>query len=63
LPRIYIRSPKRNGRNLRVKLREVGPHREGHMQNREGSIMSREEIMLTTTLFLVLEVEEEEEVE
>jgi hypothetical protein len=38
-------------------------HSEGHMLNREGSIMNRVEDMLTTTLFLVLEVEEEEEVE
>ena len=52
LPTINIRNPRRNGRNLRVKLREVEPHR-------EGSIMSREEIMLTTTLFLVLEEEVE----
>jgi hypothetical protein len=36
--------------------REVEPHR-------EGNILRREEIMLTTTLFLVLEAEEEEEVE
>jgi hypothetical protein len=33
------------------------------MLNNEGSILSREEIMLTIILFLVLEVEEEEEVE
>jgi hypothetical protein len=33
------------------------------MLNRGGNITSRVEIMLTTTLFLVLEVEEEEEVE
>jgi hypothetical protein len=34
----------------------VEPHREGNMLNRG-------EIMLTITLFLILEVEEEEEVE
>jgi hypothetical protein len=63
LPRTNIRSPGRNGRNLKLKLREVEPHSEGHMLNREGSIQNRAEDMLTTTLFLVLEVEEEEEVE
>jgi hypothetical protein len=41
LPRINTRSPRRNGRNLRVRLREVEPHREGHMLNREGSIQRR----------------------
>jgi hypothetical protein len=56
LPRINIRSPGKNGRNLRLELREVEPHS-------EDNILSREEIMLTITLFLVLEVEEEEEVE
>ena len=44
-------------------MKEVGPHREGHTLNKEGSIQSRAEDMLTTTPFLVLEVEEEEEVE
>jgi hypothetical protein len=63
LPRINIRSPRRNGRNLRVNLKEVGPHRGGHMLKREGNIQSRMEDMLTTTNFLVLEVEKEEEVE
>jgi hypothetical protein len=63
LPKINIRSPRRNGRNLRVRLREVEPHRKGHTLNREGSIMNREEIMLTQTLFLIPEVKEEEEVE
>ena len=64
MPKTNIRSPERTGRNLRLELREVEPHNEGNnMLNKEGNIMSREEIMLTTTLFLILEVEEEEEVE
>jgi hypothetical protein len=41
----------------------VEPHRESHMLNNKDNIMRREEIMLTTTLFLVPEVEEEKEVE
>jgi hypothetical protein len=56
LPRLNIRNPRRNGRNLRLESREVEPHN-------EGCILRRKEIMLTTTLFLILEVEEEEEVE
>jgi hypothetical protein len=63
LPRRNIRNPRRNGINLRVELKEVGPHSEAHMLNREGSIMSRGEIMLMQIIFLVLEVEEEAEVE
>jgi hypothetical protein len=63
LPKINIISPRRTGRNLRLELREVEPHSMGNMLNREDNILSREEIMLTTILFLVLEVEEEEEVE
>ena len=63
MPGINIRSPRRTGRNLRLVQREVVVHSEGSMQNREDSIMNREEIMLTTTLFLVLEGEDEEEVE
>jgi hypothetical protein len=61
------RSPRRigsSGLSLNVnEQRGVEHHREGHMLNIEGNILSREEIMLITTLFLVLEVEEEEEVE
>jgi hypothetical protein len=63
LPKTNTRSPRRNGRNLRLVQREVEPHSGGHMLNREGNIMNREEIMLTTTLLFVLEAEEEEEVE
>jgi hypothetical protein len=63
LPRIKIRSPRRTGRNLRLELREVEAHNEGHMLNREGSIPNREGIMLIIIFFLVPEVEEEEEVE
>ena len=61
MPRIETRIPRRTGRNLRFEMREVEPHKEGHMLNNEGSIMSREEIMLTITFFLVLEVKEEVE--
>jgi hypothetical protein len=44
-----------------VKLKEVEPHREDHMLIREVIIQSRVGNMLTKTLFLVPEVEEEEE--
>jgi hypothetical protein len=63
LPRTNTRSPRRNGRNLGVRLREVGPHSEGHTLNRKDDIQSIAEDMLTITLFLIPEVEEEEEVE
>jgi hypothetical protein len=56
LPRTNIRSPRRTGRNLRLELKEVEPHS-------EGSILNKEEIILTIILFLVLEVGEGEEVE
>jgi hypothetical protein len=61
LSNIEIRSLRKNGRNLR--LREAEAHRKGNMLDREGSMLIREESMLITTFFLVLEVEEEEEVE
>jgi hypothetical protein len=56
LPRIEIRNPKKSGRNLRLKLREVEAHREGGIPNREVS-------RLMEKIFLIPEVEEEEEVE
>jgi hypothetical protein len=57
LPRRNSRSPRRKGRNLRVELKDVEPHSEdSNTLNREGSIMSRREIMLTQILFLVPEV-------
>jgi hypothetical protein len=55
-PRTSTRIPRRNGRNLRVILREVEPHSEGHMLNREENIQRRVEDMLMTILFLTLEV-------
>jgi hypothetical protein len=64
LPRTNIRSPRKTGRNLRLVQRGVEPHSEGNnMLNNWGNIMSKKEIMLTITLFLILEAEEEEEVE
>jgi hypothetical protein len=63
LPRKEPRIPGTTGRNLRHGQRGVEAHNDGNMLNREDNIMSREEIMLITTLFLILEVEEEEEVE
>jgi hypothetical protein len=60
LPKTNIRSPRRIGSlglSLNAnKLREVEPHS-------EDNILSGEETMMIITLFLVLEVEEEEEVE
>ena len=38
LPRINVRSPRRTRRNLRFELRKVESHR-------EGSILSRKEVM------------------
>jgi hypothetical protein len=63
LPRIKIKSPGMTRRNLRLELREVEPHSKGNMLNKEDSIPKREEIMFIIMCFLVLEVEEEEEVE
>jgi hypothetical protein len=56
LPKIKIRNPRRIGRNLRLKLREVEAHREGNIPNRD-------EVMMLIMFFLIPEVEEEEEVE
>jgi hypothetical protein len=56
-------NPRRTGRNLRLKLREVEAHIEGNMLNREGIIPNKGEIMMIIIFFLVPEVEEEEEVE
>jgi hypothetical protein len=53
LPRINSISPRRNGRSLRVKLKEVEPHSEDHILSKEDNIQNRAEDMLTTTLFLV----------
>jgi hypothetical protein len=56
LPRIEIRNPRKSGRNLKLKLREVEAHKEGRLLNKEVS-------MLMETFSIVPKVEEEEEVE
>jgi hypothetical protein len=63
LSKIKNRSLRKTGRNLRLDLREVEVHNVGNMLNREGSILSREQGILIIILFLILEVEEDEEVE
>jgi hypothetical protein len=64
LPKKELRSPRRNGRSLRVSWREVEPHSRGsNMLSRGGSIQSRVADMLTPTHFLVPKVEAEVEEE
>ena len=63
MPKINTRSPRRNGRNLKEKLKEVEPHREGHMLSSEDNKLNKEEDMLIMIGFLTPEVEEEEEEE
>ena len=63
MSKINIRIPRRNGRDLRERLKEVEPRREGHMLSSEDRKMNKEEDMLIIIDFLVPEVEEEEEVE
>jgi hypothetical protein len=63
LSKIEIRSLKKNGRNLNLRLRKVEAHSEGNMLDREDSILTREDIILIIIFFLVLEAKEKEEVE
>ena len=67
MPKTNIRSPRRigsSGLSLNAnEQREVEVHNKGHMLNTKENILSREVGMLLIILFLVLEVEEEEEVE
>ena len=63
MSKIEVRSLRKTGRNFNLILREVEAHKKGNMMDRGGSMLIREESMLITTFFLVLEVEEEEEVE
>jgi hypothetical protein len=63
LPKRNTRSPRRNGRSLRVRVKEVEPHSDRNILNREDNIMIREEIMLMQSLFLIPDEEEEAEVE
>jgi hypothetical protein len=64
LPKKEFRSPRRIGRDLGVKLKELEPHIRGiNTLSRGGSKMINKEIMLMQTHLLVPEVEEEVEEE
>jgi hypothetical protein len=64
LPKKELRSPRRIGRGLREKLKEVEPHSRGNnMLSRGDKKLISKEIMLMLILFLVPEVEAEAEEE
>ena len=63
MPRTITRSPRRNERNLRVRLKEVEPHSNASRQNQEGSRQNKAEDMLTRIHFIEPEAEEEVEEE
>ena len=64
MPKRELKSPRRIGKGLRVKLKEVIPHRGGSkMLSRGGSKMISKGDMLMPIHFLVPEVEEEAEEE
>ena len=64
MPKNELKNPRRSGRSLREKMKEVEPHNRGsNMLSREGSKMISKEDMLTPIHFLVPEVEEEVEEE
>jgi hypothetical protein len=64
LPKREPKIPRRIGRGLREKLKEVGPHSRGSkLLRRGGSKMISKEDMLMQAHFFVPEVKEEEEEE
>ena len=64
MPKNELKNPRRSGRSLREKLKEVEPHSRGsNMLSRGGSKRISREDMLMPTHFLVPEAEEEAEEE